>query len=76
MSDLSSKSVAEAIEAMVAGREINAHPWTTRGGPWLLKDLSAQDRAEIKAVAGCAGLQDLFKISNQFPGVLQFVAKF
>ena len=52
------------------------HPWTTRGGPWLLKDLSAQDRAEIKAVAGCAGLQDLFNIAKQFPGMLQFVAKF
>jgi hypothetical protein len=66
--DLGSKPVAEAIEAMVAGREIEAHPKITRGGPWLLKELSKLDRSEMKAVSGCSSLQNLFEIAKQFPG--------
>jgi hypothetical protein len=66
--NIPSKTAAKALEALLAAKEIARAPLSSRGGPWTWLRLSAQDRQEVKAVAACQSLKELFAVSPDFPG--------
>jgi len=65
--ELPSRGVARASEAFHAVREIHKAPFTTRGGPWLVKTLQSGWRKEVADVARIRSFIVLDKYAQQHP---------
>ena len=67
MTDIPNNHSAVTLEAMVAAREIKAHPFTARGGPWCNKVLRAQQNVEISEVARCQTISEVLAVRDKLP---------
>ena len=83
VSGIYEKVPALMMEALLAAKDVQAHPHTARGGPWCKVSLSAKDRAEVEALAACGTVEEATKVIDEIPhgslathlGDVKFVGK-